>query len=68
MSAVFGVPVESIPDNASPHEIRAWDSLKHMTLVMALEEEFGISFEDDELPVLTTVEAIVAIVTSHVAE
>ncbi len=26
-----------------------WDSLKHITLVMALEEEFGVTFEVDEI-------------------
>ena len=31
------------------------DSLKHMHLVLALEEEFGVEFEDDEVSGLATV-------------
>jgi acyl carrier protein len=49
MSAVFDFPFEKINDESSPDNIMSWDSLKHMQLVVALEEEFGIDFEDEEI-------------------
>lgn len=49
MSAVFTIPVEQIKDDSSPDSIESWDSLKHMNLVVALEEEFEIEFLDDEI-------------------
>ena len=49
MSAVFAIPVNKIKGNASPDTIESWDSLKHMNLVVALEEEFGMEFSDDEI-------------------
>ena len=49
MAAVFEVPVDEITDESSPDNIESWDSLKHMNLVLALEEEFNIRFEDDEI-------------------
>ena len=49
MSAVFAIPVNKIKGNASPDTIESWDSLKHMNLVVALEEEFEIEFIDDEI-------------------
>ena len=49
MAAVFEVPVDEITDESSPDNIESWDSLKHMNLVLALEEEFNIGFEDDEI-------------------
>ena len=49
MSAVFEIPVEEINNESSPDTIESWDSLKHMQLVVALEEEFEIKFEDDEI-------------------
>ena len=49
MSAVFQIPLNQIKDNASPDTIESWDSLKHMNLVVALEEEFEIEFIDDEI-------------------
>jgi acyl carrier protein len=49
MSAVFEIPVNRIKENSSPDTIESWDSLKHMNLVVALEEEFEIEFIDDEI-------------------
>ena len=49
MSAVFEIPGGKIQDDSSPDTIESWDSLKHMNLVVALEEEFVIEFTDDEI-------------------
>ena len=49
MSAVFEIPVEQIQDKSSPDTIESWDSLKHMNMVVALEEEFEVEFTDDEI-------------------
>jgi acyl carrier protein len=49
MSAVFEIPVESITDYSSSDNIENWDSLRHLNLILALEEEFGVSIPDDEV-------------------
>jgi len=49
MSAVFELSADEITDHSSPDTIWSWDSLKHMNLVSALEEEFDISFTDSEI-------------------
>ena len=49
MSAVFEIPVESIVDDATSDNIENWDSLRHLNLILALEEEFGVSIPDDEV-------------------
>lgn len=49
MSGVFNIPVEQISEDSSPDTIRGWDSLKHMNLVLALEEEFGIQFAEEQI-------------------
>jgi len=48
MARIFGVDVSVIGDDASPDTIEKWDSLRHMNLVLALEEEFGIELTDDQ--------------------
>ena len=48
MSAVFEIPVNKIKENASQDTIELWDSLKHMNLIVAIEEEFEIEFTDNE--------------------
>jgi acyl carrier protein len=49
MSAVFEISLESITDDASSDNIENWDSLRHLNLILALEEEFGISIPDEEV-------------------
>ena len=49
MSITFGVDIEQISDDASPESIDKWDSLKHMQLILSLEEEFDVEFSDKEV-------------------
>ncbi len=49
---VFGVPVETILPESSPETIETWDSLQHLTLVLALEQEFQVQFEPEEIETL----------------
>lgn len=59
VSQVMGVPVETVDDQASPDTIETWDSVRHMNLVLALEEEFNISFNDEQITELLTVGLII---------
>jgi acyl carrier protein len=49
MALVFEISVNKINQESSPDTIDNWDSLKHMILVVALEEEFDIQFEEVEI-------------------
>jgi acyl carrier protein len=49
MGAVFGIDSATINDQATPGSIEQWDSLRHMNLVLALEDEFGVRFRDDQV-------------------
>jgi acyl carrier protein len=49
MSVVFEVPLESISDDVSTDNMDNWDSLRHLNLILALEEEFGVSIPDEEV-------------------
>lgn len=48
LARVFKVPVESIHPNISMENVASWDSLSHIRLICALEEEFGITFKPNE--------------------
>ena len=58
MSQVLQVEPEEISAESSPKSIERWDSLKHMQLIMALEDELGIQFPDDAIPELLSFGAI----------
>lgn len=49
MAAVFEIPAGDITDKTSPDILESWDSLKHMNLIVALEEEFNIQLTDEEI-------------------
>lgn len=48
IATVLGASVGSLSDNDSPVSIGAWDSLKHMQLIVALEERFNFRFSEEE--------------------
>ena len=49
MSNVFEVPEEEISEDSSIDSIESWDSIKHLNLILAIEEEFGITIPDEEV-------------------
>ena len=57
----MGLSVEGIREDSSPDTIEAWDSLRHMNLVLALEEAFGIQFTEEEIVEMLNVQLIVDI-------
>lgn len=59
MGDVFNVDPDEINENTAPDNLEAWDSLKHMNLVVALEEEFNVEFDDDEIEGLLNFQLIV---------
>ncbi len=49
MSIVFDIPINQINDGTSAKTTISWDSLRHMNLIIGLEEEFEIEFNDDDI-------------------
>lgn len=47
--------VDEIEDSFGPDEIEAWDSLSHIELIVALEEEFEISIAVQDVSRLYTI-------------
>ena len=66
MAIVLEVDASQIPENATPGVVEKWDSLRHMSLILALEEEFGIRFSDDEMTQLISLDLIAAIVSDKI--
>jgi acyl carrier protein len=43
------VPPASISDESSPETLRRWDSLRHLELMTAIEDAFGVRFSTSEI-------------------
>jgi acyl carrier protein len=52
-------PAEVTPD-LSGDSVEAWDSFRHLQLILALEEEYGVQFDPQQIPDLTTVAKVQA--------
>jgi len=65
MSIVFEIPIDGINNFSSSDNIESWDSLKHMNLIIALEEETEINFSEDEIIEMTNYKKIKKIIESR---
>lgn len=68
MSDVFGIQNNEINDGTSMDTIESWDSLKHLNLIVALEEEFGIRIDDNDTIQLTSFIKIKEILDNYVSQ
>jgi acyl carrier protein len=54
--------LEVSPDEVTPSlntdSVEAWDSFRHLQLILALEGEYGVQFDPQQIPELTSVEKI----------
>ena len=57
---LFGVKPEACRDTLSPKDLEAWNSIQHLTLVMSLEEEFGVQFSPEDISEMNSVGAVKA--------
>lgn len=62
---VFDNPALNISDTTTAKDIEAWDSIIHVTLVVAVEKEFGVSFTTREVRRLENVGDFFQLISSH---
>jgi acyl carrier protein len=48
MAVVFKIDASSINETSSMDNIKTWDSLGHMNLILALEDEFKVTIPDED--------------------
>jgi len=58
MATLLNVDVSAIDPEASMDTILNWDSLRHMNLVLALEEEFKVTIPDEDAGNITSYKLI----------
>jgi acyl carrier protein len=60
MSAVFEVTLQDVSLESNQDNVEGWDSLKHLDLVVSLEEEFDVLFPVEEIGELVSFRIISA--------
>ena len=64
MEDIFQIDKSLISTETSSETLKEWDSLKHMILLMAIEEEFEFRFTDDEMVKCVSVASILELLES----
>ncbi len=66
ISKAFNIPVSELHDDTRFVEDIKADSLDIMDFIIEIEDQFGISIDDDVIPTLTTVGNAISYVESQV--
>lgn len=66
LMSVFKIQATEANNNLGMDEVSSWDSLTHMDLIVALENEFEIRLSGDDIADMLTFDAIRKIVNEHI--
>lgn len=55
VSEILGEPVSA---EASRVTVAGWDSLKHMEIIFAFEEAYGVQLDESEMAILSSVKGL----------
>jgi len=65
---VLETSADKITLDSSPETIETWDSVHHLNLVLALEQEFDLQFEPEEIDQMKDVRHVLEILGSKVQQ
>lgn len=60
MAAAWSIDASSIPDDASLNDFPPWDSIGHVSLLLALEENYGVEVNSETIQSIRNLDAVVA--------
>lgn len=65
MRTVFELSDDFSSSNLNNMHVSNWDSLNHMNLIVALEDEFNVSFDEDQINEMISLELIELIIKEN---
>lgn len=66
ISNIMNVPIKLLNEESSPDNVESWDSLKHLNLILAIEQDFGITLSDEEIIEMLNVQLILEILKNKI--
>lgn len=61
VAGILRLPPEAVTAETAMATTDSWDSLRHMELIVAIEETFGIELDGDEIASMRSVAAVEAV-------
>ena len=65
LSEACGAPEATLGATSSPRNLEAWDSFSNLTLMLSVEEEYGVKFATSDMINLKFLGDIAAYVEAH---
>ncbi|MGH2344003.1 MAG: acyl carrier protein, partial [Chloroflexota bacterium] len=65
LAEMFGLTVAEVGDAFSMADELAWDSLRHLTVIVTLEDQFGVNYTSQEIPQMTNLSELTRVTTDH---
>jgi len=65
IASTFALDQADLPDDVSQQTCRRWTSLQHLTLMVALEEQFGIRLSMADMAVMKSLPQIVTTLRAY---
>lgn len=65
---VLSVSPSALTENSSPKMVENWDSIRHLNLVLALEDSFALQFTPEEMEQMETIGRIILLVEAKLGE
>jgi acyl carrier protein len=65
VAGVLGISPDDINDDSSMDNLNEWDSVKHLNLVLAIEEIFGVSLTEEQSLEMLSFALIKLVLSEH---
>ncbi|MBK9446919.1 MAG: acyl carrier protein [Betaproteobacteria bacterium] len=65
VARIMGVALADVSEDSSPLTLPKWDSLRHMKLILSLEETLNIQFSDADISMMKDVRSILERVSAR---
>ena len=60
---IFGTSKHRLGEDSMPENTDNWDSIAHVSLVVAIEEQFAVTFDPDEITSMKSIGSIARMLT-----
>jgi len=65
LADLFDMPAEKVGDDTSPDTVSKWDSVNHLSLVLAIENAFDVSLTEEQSVEILSYPLIKAVLQEH---
>ena len=65
VGSILGVAADTISDDSSSENMQSWDSLRQLSIILAVESAYGISIGTNEAMDMNSIAAIKAVLKRH---